>query len=379
EITSYLKGLDSAHRVARTIVVFLTQRSGKTKTAKSSNEAEYRAILDNLISDLLTVLYLPEWPAASLILGVLTRLFVASLDDVKTNASVDNSATKATGLDHLGTIAARLRVAALNANAENTRTAVTLCALDEAVKSMDLEKVSLLISAHEEISKYLAHKSNEDQSYLSAQDLAGASWGYELANALSNCETRLKQSEGPIDEQVQKPMLNLIAKLKGSMQDVWKVVPVDVFSIGSEGETARADKLSERLGSLSSLNAAFDPVLNVILGSLDAAAVFMRTKALRALGQILSSDASILQKPNVRQAIEEHLLDNSPAVRDAAVELIGKYVVQQPQVADIYYEKVADRILDTGLGVRKRVIKLLKIFYTSTGDVSRRVDISSRL
>ncbi|KAG9047126.1 Sister chromatid cohesion protein 2 [Serendipita sp. 407] len=174
-------------------------------------------------------------------------------------------------------------------------------------------------------------------------------------------------------------MLDLIAKLKGSMQDVWKAVPVDVFSIGSEGETARADKLSERLGSLSSLNAAFDPVLNVILGSLDAAAVFMRTKALRALGQILSSDASILQKPNVRQAIEEHLLDNSPAVRDAAVELIGKYVVQQPQVADIYYEKVADRILDTGLGVRKRVIKLLKVFYTSTGDVSRRVDISSRL
>jgi hypothetical protein len=93
EITLYSKGLESAHRVAKTIVVFLTQRyfhphtefqlanygnrSGKTKAAKSSNEVEYRAILDNLISDLLTVLYLPEWPAAGLLLGVVTRLFVS--------------------------------------------------------------------------------------------------------------------------------------------------------------------------------------------------------------------------------------------------------------------------------------------------------------
>ena len=53
------------------------RRSGKTKAAKSSNEAEYRAILDNLVADLLTVLYLPEWPAAALLLGVLTRLFVS--------------------------------------------------------------------------------------------------------------------------------------------------------------------------------------------------------------------------------------------------------------------------------------------------------------
>jgi cohesin loading factor subunit SCC2 len=64
----------------------------------------------------------------------------------------------------------------------------------------------------------------------------------------------------------------------------------------SESDTNRADELAERLGSLSSLNAAFDPILSVILGSLDAAAVFMRTKALRSLGQILTSDPLVLKK-----------------------------------------------------------------------------------
>ena len=46
----------------------------------------------------------------------------------------------------------------------------------------------------------------------------------------------------------------------------------------------------------------------------------------------------------MRQSIEAHLLDSSPAVRDAAVELIGKYIVESPQLADKYYKQVADRI-----------------------------------
>lgn len=378
EISVYAKGLDSAHRVARTIVVFLTQRSGKTKAAKSSNETEYRAILDNLVADLLTVLYLPEWPAATLLLGVLTRLFVASLDDVKTNASLDNSATRATALDHLGTIAARLRAASISALRQQGKAPLT--PLEEAVKAMDLDKISALIHAHEEISSYLAKKAAEDQSYSSAQDLSGAAWGHELANALTTCDkTMHPNGDDEYAPDLPKELLEVVKVLKRALLGIWVGSSGDVFSVGNDNDTVKADALSERLGSLSSLNSAFDPILNVILGSLDAAAVFMRTKGLRALGQILASDALVLKKPNVRAAIEEHLLDNSAAVRDAAVELIGKYVLQLPEVANDYYEKIADRILDTGLGVRKRVIKLLKVFYQSTTEIGRRVDISARL
>lgn len=51
-------------------------RSGKTKTTKNSNEAEYRVIFDNLVSDLLAVLFWPEWPAASLLLGIVCKFMV---------------------------------------------------------------------------------------------------------------------------------------------------------------------------------------------------------------------------------------------------------------------------------------------------------------
>lgn len=46
----------------------------------------------------------------------------------------------------------------------------------------------------------------------------------------------------------------------------------------------------------------------------------------------------------VRSSIESHLLDNSVAVRDAAVELIGKYIIQSPEVASEYYCRIAERI-----------------------------------
>lgn len=53
----------------------------------------------------------------------------------------------------------------------------------------------------------------------------------------------------------------------------------------------------------------------------------------------------------MRNAIESHLLDSSAAVRDAAVELIGKYMIDSPVFASDYYQKIADRIAVRGASV----------------------------
>ena len=60
-----------------TLAHLISNRSGKTKITKNSNEAEYRAIFDNLISDLLVVLFWPEWPASSLILSLICKFMVS--------------------------------------------------------------------------------------------------------------------------------------------------------------------------------------------------------------------------------------------------------------------------------------------------------------
>lgn len=157
------------------------------------------------------------------------------------------------------------------------------------------------------------------------------------------------------------------------------VVTSDGSYRSSQEDVAKIDRLSEEIGTCQNLRNSFNPILTVVLQALDAPPVFMRTKALKALGQIVTSDPSILSAPNVRRGIETHLLDSSPAVRDAAVELIGKYIVDSPKFASDYYQRIADRIADTGLGVRKRVIKLLKSYYHVTEDRAARIDICTRI
>ncbi|KAG8214779.1 hypothetical protein J3R82DRAFT_9915 [Butyriboletus roseoflavus] len=375
EMQLYMLGLDSANNAAKTIVLFLTQRSGKGKLTKNSNEAEYRIILDNLISDLLVVLYWPEWPAASLILSVICKFMVASLDDVKTSVQIDTNAAKAIALDHLGVIAARLRSSAIKVRQRSSKNPVV--ALDEILSTENMQAFETLLSRHEAVSFHLVKRSSDDQAYESARELTSAMWGHELANALRVLRGTLPQDDGGPAQK--SSTLTLCMQIRNALSEVWTNRSNDVFDVGSEEEATRVDLFAEEIGTVQNLRSSFGPILNVVLTALDAPPVFMRTKALRALGQIVTSDSSILSTANVRRAIEGHLLDSSPAVRDAAVELIGKYMIESPEVVGDYYSRIADRIADTGLGVRKRVIKLLKQYYSVTEDLERRVDICTKL
>ena len=62
----------------------------------------------------------------------------------------------------------------------------------------------------------------------------------------------------------------------------------------TQEELVRIDQISEQIGTTQSLKNAFDPILNVIVHALDAPPVFVRTKALRALSQILTADSNVL-------------------------------------------------------------------------------------
>ncbi|KAH9917952.1 uncharacterized protein B0H18DRAFT_1086944 [Fomitopsis serialis] len=372
ELRLYVSGLDSATKAAKQL------SSGKSKTTKNSNEAEYRVIFDNLISDLLCVLFWPEWPAASLLLSIICKYMVASLDDVKTASQTDNQAMKTLALDHLGIIAARLRT---TASQVQSGTVKQLRPVDELLSNHSIKGLRALISAHQELASYLCKKTSEDQSYESARELAAVVWGQELATALQHCASVLADGDEERDSQSdQDVVVDFGSRLKGALQDVWEDPVSDVFEIGgSQDEATRMHRLCEEIGTIQTFKNSFTPILNAVLRALDAPPVFMRTKALKALGQIVTSDPRILSFPNVRRAIESHLLDSSSAVRDAAVELIGKYMIESPEFAADYFQRIVDRIADTGLGVRKRVIRLLKSYYSVTTERSRRVEICVKI
>lgn len=133
-------------------------------------------------------------------------------------------------------------------------------------------------------------------------------WGHELANALRVLRGTLPENDGG---RLQKSLtLTLCMKIRNALSEVWTNRSNDVFDVGSvcinmaclsvlcfvrsEEEVARVDLLTEEIGTVQNLRSSFGPILNVVLMALDAPPVFMRTKALRALGQIVTSDSSIL-------------------------------------------------------------------------------------
>ncbi|KAJ3769502.1 protein rad9 [Lentinula raphanica] len=411
--------LSSPHKVASTIIQFLTSRSGKTKSSKNSNEAEYRAIFDALVQDCLSVWCWPEWPSAGIVLNVAVKGMVRSLEDENKERKSEKDSSgdigKSMALDHLGAIAAKVRGIVLQNSAHDgdepsisganggNSTATTktksLKTLNKIVEKIDCTELDRYLQAHWDVAAHLRKRAAEDQAYDSAQELNAATLGQDLAAALQKIvqciedETvkRQRRQNDPDDgnekANSQESSEHHIKvkifgeQLKDALREVWKERGPELFDIGSSEEASRVDRLAEEIAVTqgNSLKNGFSPMLNVILQALDASVIFMRTKALRALGQIITVDPSVLTMSTVRRGIEGHLLDSSPAVRDAAVELIGKYMIDSPDVAASYYTKIADRIADTGLSVRKRVIKLLKTFYHVCDSIERQIDISTKL
>lgn len=87
----------------------------------SSKEEDFKSIFDNFVQDLLITLNHPEWPAAELVLAQLGLLLVSvnimvyrfvypcSLKVHTFGLRSNEQGLRVLSLDHLGTIAARLR------------------------------------------------------------------------------------------------------------------------------------------------------------------------------------------------------------------------------------------------------------------------------
>lgn len=106
-------------------------------------------------------------------------------------------------------------------------------------------------------------------------------------------------------------MMAACEKLRLNLRQLWGPRQNDVFTaecvnysrsslifsltLYCRSNSERIDKASEVIGVSQVLKHAFEPILTIIISSLEASAVFMRTKALRALGQVIVEDPNILQ------------------------------------------------------------------------------------
>ena len=92
-------------------------------------------------------------------------------------------------------------------------------------------------------------------------------------------------------------------------------------------------------------------------------------KMLCCISRITSADSWILackilpipkSQPLFQDGVNYSFTDSSTMVREAAVDLVGRFILHDEELIDKYYKTITTRILDTGVSVRKRVIKILK-------------------
>ncbi|GAA5903419.1 hypothetical protein JCM8208_001915 [Rhodotorula glutinis] len=348
--------LDMSNKAARTIVGFLLQRAAKAgKTTGASADTEYRAVFDHLVADLLATLHLAEWPGSEVLLTVLCRSMMATLADSK--STHESNSLKVIALEHIGVIAARIRN-------DLSAASTGLKSLREAAIEGDDDTLEKTILAHKSVIEHLVKAENAPGTAEGAANFSRAQLALDALQALPHSSEASAVHD----------------RLVALVGEVWTDEQVeDVFGPSADDSQPRIDALALELWRFSILANLYQPILTRIVDASESAQMGQRAKALRAISLVVAQDPDLFNQDNIRRSIENRMLDSSPMVRDASIELVGKYVVTRPDLAVQYLPRLGERISDTGLGVRRRVIKLLRVLYHVVATEEHKVDISRKL
>ena len=415
EIAVWKRGLEGANQSARSIASYLMQRIGQTKIAKSSQEMSHAYVIESLIQDLLSALFLPEWPAAALMLSAFCRVFGNYLEDPKSHPDA-----KGVALEQLSLVATRVRQSQLQlqpiraeqphiaseqheSHHENGHggNAVTeplspskrprwttweYLSMLRALREGDRSAIQEFVRAYKFLFRFLAKASSEDLSTEGALEFLLVQAEGELATAWAKADEDkqvLDSSEG--DSLVQKAKLqHFREEIDAAMLTLSELDPAiahsSITAFTSDDQMLdKAIDLSERALIASSSMISFEALRNLLLEGLNNPLIANRSKALRGIDRIAQVDPDLLDEDAMRSAIEVRLRDSSNAVRDNAVALFGNYLLRKPQHIPKYYKQLAARVLDTGLAVRKRMVRLLKSFFEAADDQKIRIDACARL
>ncbi|KAM0736250.1 Nipped-B-like protein [Formica fusca] len=388
---------ETATRIAGNfLTVFLN------KCGSKGEEIDYRPLFENFVQDLLATVNKPEWPAAELLLSLLGNLLVGHFSNKSSDMSL-----RVASIDYLGVVAARLRKDAVSSHCK-------LSTIDQIIRDIKLEQQK--DSDYDQIKdKEIAGLSEDEErtvflqkvllDYLAVNGTKDSALGYArhfyLAQWYRDCaleKSRVGQSKNSPSKKIHKKRAKKKNRHHSSDQDTeselddqdpdendnneqknseaYRIIEekkkyiisrIRPCSTGTKPDILQtyidynsAELISQYLASKRPFSQSFDKYLKQILHVLTESSIAIRTKAMKCLTMIVEADPSVLARVDMQLGVKHSFLDYSTSVREAAVDLVGKFVLSRPELIDKYYDMLSARILDTGVSVRKRVIKILK-------------------
>ncbi|XP_072272708.1 nipped-B-like protein isoform X4 [Pyxicephalus adspersus] len=340
---------ETAMRTAQNFLSIFLKKCGSKQ-----GEEDYRPLFENFVQDLLSTVNKPEWPAAELLLSLLGRLLVHQFSNKSTEMAL-----RVASLDYLGTVAARLRKDAVTSKMDQGSINRILKQAPEGDEIQQLQKALL---------DYLEENTETDPSLVFSRKFYIAQWFRDTTMETEKAMKSQKDEDSDgahhaKDVESTGDIMQRAEKRKKFLRSIIKTAPSQFSTLKSNSDIVDYDDaclIVRYLASMRPFAQSFDIYLTQILRVLGENAIAVRTKAMKCLSEVVAVDPSILARLDMQRGVHGRLMDNSTSVREAAVELLGKFVLCRPQLAEQYYDMLIERILDTGISVRKRVIKILR-------------------
>ncbi|XP_062984216.1 nipped-B-like protein isoform X4 [Elgaria multicarinata webbii] len=342
---------ETAMRTAQNFLSIFLKKCGSKQ-----GEEDYRPLFENFVQDLLSTVNKPEWPAAELLLSLLGRLLVHQFSNKSTEMAL-----RVASLDYLGTVAARLRKDAVTSKMDQGSIARILKQVSGGEDEIQQLQKALL--------DYLEENTETDASLLFSRKFYIAQWFRDTTMETEKAMKSQKDedsSEGTHhakEIETTGQIMHRAESRKKFLRKIIKTAPSQFSTLKMNSDTVDYEDaclIVRYLASMRPFAQSFDIYLTQILRVLGENAIAVRTKAMKCLSEVVAVDPSILARLDMQRGVHGRLMDNSTSVREAAVELLGRFVLCRPQLAEQYYDMLIERILDTGISVRKRVIKILR-------------------
>ena len=100
---------------------------------------------------------------------------------------------------------------------------------------------------------------------------------------------------------------------------------------------------------------SFNQYLTDILKVLGEQSTHVRTKALKCVTMIVSEDPDVLLRSDMQSAVQAAFLDQSTMAREAAIDLVGKFILHKQELITQYYDIVTARILVSNYRFKKGI------------------------
>jgi cohesin loading factor subunit SCC2 len=345
---------------------------GRAQNTTKSGDQPYRKLLEIFVEDFISVLGLPMWPGAEMLLRALLSKLFRILGDDKSPVPAKNMALDVLGTIGSGIIDLQMFVehACRAGEGSDSRLTVRLAGIaNEYLEHGSEQQVNKFRGPYRVMMEYLHSQSLNDVQAPSARGLHLTQWAKTTLVYLSRDDEARPEVAPDLPMQLRNMILD-----SDWLQNEYDAVDATITP-------AQARLAASIITIASPTGRHFANILDHLISFMTSPQSNLKSRSLKSVTELIEKDPAILERNrSVLHSIIKGMQDSSPQVRDSALILLDKCLVLKPKLADVHvYTRIIQLASDDSKSVRKHAMKILKEIYLRSNDQNLQAHISAAL